>query len=70
VGRSGEIVVRDFNLKDNQLTIYMQNGDGEEFHGCGFRAMTTPHCEGWHLFGQAPISGIRKWIFAKPYELK
>ncbi len=69
-GRAEKIVVRDFNLKDNQLTIYVKTRDGAEYHGCGFRSMRTPHCDGWHLFGQAPISSIRKWIFARSYELK
>jgi hypothetical protein len=69
-GQAERIVIRDFNLKDNQITIYMKTEDGDEYRGCGFRAMKTPHCEGWHLFGQAPISSIRKWIFARPYQLK
>jgi hypothetical protein len=69
-GQADKIVIRDFNLKDNQMTIYMKTEDGDEYHGCGFRAMKTPHCEGWHLFGQAPISSIGKWIFARPYQLK
>jgi len=70
LGGTEKIVVRDFNLADKQLTIYIKTKDGEEYHGCDFRAVTTPHCDGWHLFGQAPISAIRKWIFARPYELK
>jgi len=44
--------------------------DGDYFQGCGFHAMREPHCEGWHLFGQVPVSSIRKWIFEKPYRLK
>lgn len=69
-GEAEKIVIRDFNLADNQLTVYVKTKDGEQYHGCGFRAMQTPHCEGWHLFGQAPISSIREWIFARPYKLK
>src|SRR5665213_614112 len=69
-GGAEKIVISDFNLKDNQITIYMKNEDREEYHGCDFRAMSTPHCDGWHLFGQAPISSIRQSIFARPYELK
>jgi Carboxypeptidase regulatory-like domain len=69
-GQAEKIVVRDFNLKDNQLTIYIKALDDEQYHGCDFRSMRTPHCDGWHLFGQVPISSIRKWIFARPYELK
>jgi hypothetical protein len=69
-GKAARIVIRDFNLKDNQLTIYMKTEDGDEYRGCSFHPTRTPHCDGWHLFGQAPISSIRKWIFARPYEIK
>lgn len=65
-----EIVIRDFNLMDNQITMYVKMPDGDYFQGCGFYANKEPHCEGWHLFGQAPLSAIRKWIFARPYRLK
>jgi hypothetical protein len=65
-----EIVIRDFNLKDNQITMYLKMPDGDYFQGCGFRAMREPHCEGWHLFGQVPVSSLRKWVFEKPYRLK
>ena len=65
-----EIVIRDFNLMDNQITMYVKMPDGDYFQGCGFYANKEPHCEGWHLFGQAPLSRIRKWIFARPYRLK
>jgi len=64
-----EIVVRDFNLMDNDITIYVKTSDGEYFQGCDFHANIEPHC-GWHLFGQAPLSRIRKSIFARPYRLK
>jgi hypothetical protein len=65
-----EIVIRDFNLSDRQITIYLKLPDGEYFQGCGFRAMREPHCQGWHLFGQAPVSRIRSWILEKPYRLR
>jgi hypothetical protein len=65
-----EIVIRDFNLEDNQITMYLKMPDGDYYQGCGFHAMSEPHCEGWHLFGMAPISSIRKRIFEKPYRLK
>jgi len=64
------IVVRDFNLMDNQITMDVKLPNGDYFQGCGFYANKEPHCEGWHLFGQAPVSSIRKWIFARPYRLK
>lgn len=65
-----EIVVRDFNLKDNQITMYLKMPDGDYYQGCDFDAMSEPHCGGWHLFGNAPNSSIRKWIFERPYRLK
>jgi len=64
------IVVRDFNLMDNQITMDVKLPDGDYFQGCGFYANREPHCESWHLFGQAPVSSIRKWISARPYRLK
>jgi hypothetical protein len=54
------IVIRDFKLMDNQITIYVKMPDGDYFQGCGFYANREPHCEGRHLFGQAPVSSIRK----------
>lgn len=65
-----EIVIRDFNLKDSQLTIYLKTPDGDYFQGCSFNSMTIPHCGGWHLFGMAPNSSIRQWILERPYQLK
>lgn len=65
-----KIVVRDFSLNDNQLTIYIRTKDGEYYQGCDFDSMRSPHCESWHLFGQAPPASIRRWIFELPYELK
>jgi hypothetical protein len=68
-GVASEIVIRDFNLKDNQITIFLKMPDSVYYHGCGFYATREPHCQ-WHLFGQAPLSSIRKWIFERPYRLK
>ena len=65
-----EIVIRDFNLKDNQITMSLKMPDGDYYQGCGFHAIGEPHCQGWHLFGQTPASSIRKWIFERPYRLK
>jgi len=65
-----KIVIRDFNLKDPQITMYLRMPDGDYYQGCGFYSARTPHCEGWHLFGQAPLSEIRAWIFERPYRLK
>jgi hypothetical protein len=65
-----EIVVRDFNLRDSQITAYIKMPDGDYFQGCAFQASAMPHCSGWHLFGQVPDSKIRTWIFDKPYRLK
>jgi hypothetical protein len=65
-----KIVLRDFNLKDNQITMYLRMPDGDYYQGCGFNTMTAPHCTGWHLFGNAQRSSIRKWIFEQPYPIK
>ena len=70
MARCAEIVVRNFNLKDNQITMYLKMPDGDYYQGCDFDAIRKPHCDGWHLFGNAPNSGIRKWIFERPYRLK
>lgn len=64
-----QIVVRDFNIKDPQITFYIKMPDGEYFRGCGFRIGSRPHCQ-WHGFGQASVSELRNWIFEKPYRLK
>lgn len=65
-----EIVIRDFNLKDNQIMTYLKMPDGDYYQGCGFHAMREPHCGSWHLFGTVPNSTIRKQIFKLPYRLK
>jgi len=65
-----EIVVRDFNLKDPQITIYLKLPDGDYVQGCSFHAATQPQCTGWHLFGMVPNSKIKQWVFEKPYRLK
>lgn len=65
-----EIVIKDFNLNDPQISIYLKMPDGEYFQGCALHALREPHCDGWHLFGQAPVESIRKSIFEKPYRLK
>jgi len=65
-----EIVIRDFNFKDNQITMYLKMDDGEYVQGCGFRAAAQPHCVQWHSFGMAPFPSIRKRVFDKPYRLR
>jgi hypothetical protein len=69
-GVASEIVIRDFNLKDNEITVYMRMPDGDFYQGCGFNAMRQPHSGAWHSFGQSPLSSIRKWILERPYRLK
>lgn len=64
------IVVRDFHLMDNEITMLVKLPDADYFQGCKFNSNRQPHCEGWHLFGQAPVSGVRKRIIAEPYRLK
>jgi hypothetical protein len=54
-----KVVIRDFNLRDNQITMELTTAEGRHYQGCGFSATKNPHCSGWHLFGQAPLSEIR-----------
>ena len=60
-----EIVVRDFNLKDGLLKMYLKLPDGDYYESCGFHAMSQPHCDGWAVFGSSPDSGVTRWL--KPY---
>ncbi|MBZ5496409.1 MAG: hypothetical protein LAP85_08400 [Acidobacteriia bacterium] len=65
-----EIVVRDFNLKDNGITIYMKTRDGDFFQGCEFHVTDKVHCDSWHSFGMISLPDLKKWIFERPYRLK
>jgi hypothetical protein len=65
-----EIRVRDFNLKDSQITMVLKLPDMDYVQGCGFYAMKQPHCVGWHSFGMVPWSKIEKWVLERPYRLK
>ena len=65
-----QIVLRDFNLNDNLIVIYLKMPDGDYYESCGFHATSEPHCEGWALFGTSPVSNVRKRIFDMPYRLK
>lgn len=65
-----QIVLRDFNLNDNLIVMYLKMPDGDYYESCGFHAMSEPHCEGWALFGASPVSNVRKRIFDMPYRLK
>ncbi len=68
-GDAREIVIRDFNLGDPEITAYITEADGtHQFQGCGFTRNHTPHCS-WHMFGQAPISSLRKQVMSRPYRL-
>ena len=49
-----QIRVRDFNLRDNALMIWMKFPDREIFQHCAFYAMRTPPCEKWGGFGMDP----------------
>ena len=65
-----EIVVRDFNLKDSLIKMYLKLPDGDYYESCGFHAFSEPHCDGWAVFGSSPASDVRPLIFDKPYRLK
>lgn len=63
-----QIVIRDFNLRDPEVTMYLKMPDGVYFRGCALQS--HPHCDTEHGFGQASLSGLRKWVFDKSYRLK
>jgi hypothetical protein len=63
------VVIRDFNVWDPQITIWLRMSDGEYFQGCSFRATESPHCVDWHSFGQASPSSLRKRVFDLPVRL-
>lgn len=65
-----EIVVRDFNLSDPEITMFLKQQDGDSYESCALHVLQEPHCDRWHLFGQAPLSSIRNRIFELPYRLK
>ena len=65
-----QIVLRDFNLNDNLLVMYLKMPDGDYYESCGFHVTNAPHCQGWALFGASPVSNVRNRIFQKPYRLK
>jgi len=64
-----EIVLRDFNLQDPQLTYYFKLPDGDYVEGCGFR-LISPHCVDMHQFGMVPNAAIRAAILERPYRLR
>ena len=66
---SKEILIRDFNVKDPQITFLIR-AESDYFQGCSFQAKVKPHCDGWHLFGQVSRSSLRKWVLERPYRLK
>jgi hypothetical protein len=37
-----------------------------DFQGCSFDAKQSPHCSGWHLFGQTPLDSLKKRIMSRP----
>lgn len=65
-----EIVIRDFNVRDPHITIYLRTQDTEFFQGCTFHSQRQPHCDRWHSFGQVPLSSLRTRVFGEPYRLK
>jgi len=65
-----EVVIRDFNLNDPQITMYLKMPDGDYVQGCALHVSTQPHCAGWHSFGMVSNSKIQQHIFEKPYRLR
>jgi hypothetical protein len=64
------VYIRDFNVADPDIWAYVISWSGESyFQGCSFDAKQSPHCYGWHLFGQTPLDSLKKQIMARPYRL-
>lgn len=65
-----EIVIRDFNLRDKRITMYLKMPDDDYYESCVFRRTSEPPCSGWSLIGTGTVPNIRAWVFDKPYRLK
>jgi len=64
------IYVRDFNLDDPDITAYIKDRKGHiQIQGCWFNRARPPYCSGWHLFGQAPVSSLRRSVMTRPYRV-
>jgi hypothetical protein len=64
------IYIRDFNVNDSDIWAYIvTRNNGSDFQGCSFDAKRTPHCEGWHRFGQTPLDWLKQKIMDEPYLL-
>jgi hypothetical protein len=64
------IYIRDFNIHDPDIWAYtITDKDRDDFQGCFFDARRSPHCYGWHLFGQTPLDSLKKQIMTRPYRL-
>ena len=63
------IIVRDFNLDDPDINIYIVDLRGkDQVLGCYFDGRRSPHCS-WHMFGQSPVESIIADILKMPYRL-
>lgn len=63
------IVIRNFNIQDNQLFMDLEYGKRHFYMGCGFSARFTPHCTGWHLFGDVSNARIAAIIDQFPLRI-
>ncbi|MCW5983577.1 MAG: hypothetical protein KIT09_36135 [Bryobacteraceae bacterium] len=64
-----EVYVRDFNLNDPDILIYIIDSPTDDWLlGCTFTAKETPHCR-WHMFGQSPRDVLRDDVMRRPYRL-
>ena len=64
-----EVYVRDFNVGDPELDVYIVDQDGKgNLQGCTFDADFHPHCA-WHFYGQSPVEELKWEIMARPYRL-
>jgi|SRR5579883_664959 hypothetical protein len=64
------IYIRDFNVNDPDIWAYIITHSGNsEFQACSFNSRRTPHCQGWHGFGQTPVDWLKQKIMEEPYRL-
>lgn len=65
-----QIKVRDFNLGDPSLMVWLKLPGGDVFQQCDFHAMRTPPCENWAGFGMEPERELRESILKRSYRIK
>lgn len=68
VSRPKTIWLRDFNLDDPEIWMYITTSRYSTPQGCSFDRARIPHCN-WHMFGQTPEDWLRRQIMTRAYRL-